>query len=468
MTKQTFRHEGGTLMSIIRQDCLFDMQELYDLEPTQRYNELFSAICIDPAVSVVMKKSRFGRPVNNNYPAMIQSLIVRYVERIPEIQLLVKRLQDDVQFKLDCGFLVSDTVPSEASYSRMITKILKSDALDRIESQLLSDALTEEFIDGEANVAFDAGHFEARDRAPSKKGDPYPEKPKKRGRKSKAEREKWLKEQEAYEASLPLYQKKIEDQLGVSYQKLHDEMPLDPTWGVKKNSEGKNAYWFGFKGHFAVETKSQFILHKLMSSGNLNDGKAAIPLMKGIQDKLPSFQMKYGILDAGYDFPAIYKQIHQLQGYSIIAYNKRNESEPIGFDQYFAPTCVREHSYRYDSFDSKYQTLKYTAPKECETCPLANESLCQKVYKVRIETDLRRYSAPARGSQAWENRYKERTAVERVISYLKELFQLNNVRYRTGKRAKVHFDFATLAYNGMKLASMRLQRRKETLKPTTI
>ncbi|MYL35575.1 transposase [Pontibacillus yanchengensis] len=455
-------------MSIIRQDCLFDMQELYDLEPTQRYNELFSAICIDPAVSVVMKKSRFGRPVNNNYPAMIQSLIVRYVERIPEIQLLVKRLQDDVQFKLDCGFLVSDTVPSEASYSRMITKILKSDALDRIESQLLSDALTEEFIDDEANVAFDAGHFEARNRAPSKKEDPYPEKPKKRGRKSKAEREKWLKEQEAYEASLPLYQKKIEDQLGVSYQKLHDEMPLVPTWDVKKNSEGKNAYWFGFKGHFAVETKSQFILHRLMSSGNLNDGKAAIPLMKGIQDKLPSFQMKYGILDAGYDFPAIYKQIHQLQGYSIIAYNKRNEPEPIGFDQHFAPTCVREHSYRYDSFDSKYQTLKYTAPKECETCPLAHESLCQKVYKVRIETDLRRYSAPARGSQAWENRYKERTAVERVISYLKELFQLNNVRYRTGKRAKVHFDFATLAYNGMKLASMRLQRRKETLKPATI
>lgn len=87
------------------------------------------------------------------------------------------------------------------------------------------------------------------------------------------------------------------------------------------------------------------------------------------------------------------------------------------------------------------------------------------MYKVKIETDLRRYSAPARGSQAWENRYKERTAVERVISYLKELFQLNNVRYRTGERAKVHFDFATLAYNGMKLASKRLQRRKKTLNP---
>jgi transposase len=43
--------------------------------------------------------------------------------------------------------------------------------------------------------------------------------------------------------------------------------------------------------------------------------------------------------------------------------------------------------------------------------------------------------------------------VERVNAYLKEYFQLNNVRYRTGKRAKVHFDLVTLVYNASKLAS---------------
>lgn len=89
-------------------------------------------------------------------------------------------------------------------------------------------------------------------------------------------------------------------------------------------------------------------------------------------------------------------------------------------------------------------------------CPLATDSLCQKVYKIRVETDLRRYSAPARGLLAWKERFKERSSVERVIGYLKESFQLSNVRYRTGKRAKVHFDLVTMVYNGMKLASMRL------------
>ncbi|MDW0114196.1 IS5/IS1182 family transposase, partial [Sporosarcina saromensis] len=43
--------------------------------------------------------------------------------------------------------------------------------------------------------------------------------------------------------------------------------------------------------------------------------------------------------------------------------------------------------------------------------------------------------------------------------YLKEFFQLNNVRYRTGKRAKVHFDLLVLVYNASKLAADRIGAR---------
>ncbi|GAK10718.1 mobile element protein [Geomicrobium sp. JCM 19039] len=39
-----------------------------------------------------------------------------------------------------------------------------------------------------------------------------------------------------------------------------------------------------------------------------------------------------------------------------------------------------------------------------------------------------RYSVPERGSKAWRSIYTLRTAVERVIAYLKEFFQLNNNR----------------------------------------
>ena len=112
---------------------------------------------------------------------------------------------------------------------------------------------------------------------------------------------------------------------------------------------------------------------------------------------------------------------------------------------------MREHSYRYDSYDPKYETIKYVRPKECAECPLAQDSLCQKVFKMKITNDLRKYTAPARGSDSWKEISRQRSAVER-----KEFFQLNNVRHRSGKKAKAHFNLVTLVYNGMKLAVDRI------------
>lgn len=132
----------------------------------------------------------------------------------------------------------------------------------------------------------------------------------------------------------------------------------------------------------AVSTESQYIVRSLMSSGSLNDGKAAIPLLKQIQQTMPGL-FKAVLMDKGYDYTPIYQQLRSMNLHAVIAYNPRNEGEIIGFDEHFAPTCVREHSYRYDSYDTKYETLKYSRPKECATCPLKDDSLCQKNLKIK-------------------------------------------------------------------------------------
>ena len=103
-------------------------------------------------------------------------------------------------------------------------------------------------------------------------------------------------------------------------------------------------------------------------------------------------------MDASYDYEDVYTQVYQMNQQSVIAYNKLNESEPIGFDKCFAITC-----FWYDSYDAKYETLKYTRPRECKDCHLANEDICQKVFKMKITTDFRRYMASACGSNAWKN-----------------------------------------------------------------
>lgn len=146
----------------------------------------------------------------------------------------------------------------------------------------------------------------------------------------------------------------------------------------------------------------------------------------------------------------------------VIPYNIRNEGEYLGFDEHFRPTCAREHSYCYDSFDEKYRTLKFTRPKECVACPLHDDSLCQKVFKIKCDNDLRKFTYPARGSELWKQLYKERTAVERVNAYLKEYFQLNNVRHRTGRKAKLHFNLVAFIYNACKLAVDHLNALLQT------
>ena len=421
-------------MSYLRQESLFTLQELFEMDQKDRFELIFATIDITPALVLLRKSTRRGRTEVINYRAMIYSLMAQIVERIPFVSDLVKRLKSDVAFRWYCGFSLNDRIPSESSYTRLVTMLSQSNVLSLLFNQLVLSAMNEGFIADDA-IAIDTTHVQARDQAPQKKTKPI-KVPKKRGRKSKTE-QATLQEQNATEdGAKGIYEKQIADQLDESVDSLIEQMPIDPKWGIKCNSQGKNVFWFGYKVHLAVGTKSQYVLSQILSSGNLNDGKAAIPLLKQIQTRFPNHVIRYGILDAGYDHEPIYAQLLQMNAHGIIAYNKRREPEMVGFDEHFAPTCVREHSYRYDSYDQKYQTIKYGRPKECSTCPLAQDSLCQKVFKIKITSDLRKYCAPARGSERWKQLFKQRSSVERVFAYLKQYFGLNQIRYRTGKRAK--------------------------------
>lgn len=154
----------------------------------------------------------------------------------------------------------------------------------------------------------------------------------------------------------------------------------------------------------------------------------------------------------GFDYKPIYKQVYLMGQHSVIAYNKLNESEPIGFESIWLQSVSVSTLI---TTTATMPNMKHWNLRGVD-CPLPNEDICQKMYKVKITTDLRKYKAPGRGSKAWKNIFKRRTAVEHVNAYLKEYFQLNNFLYQTGKRAKVHFDLVTLIYNTSKLTKDRI------------
>jgi transposase len=453
-------------MYSIQQESLFSLENLLEMSPRDTYGYLFKTLDINPFLRVVSKKAFLGAPTQLNYAAMLHSLFIRIVERIPTIKDLRNRLKRSIEFSTDCGFTGSDRIPSEASYTRLIQKLQKSQVFQQSQEKLVQQAFQEGFIDASV-IAMDATHVEARDRVPIKKKDDADllttELPKKkRGRKSKGEREQWLKEQLELEENRPLFEQKVEAQLPYSYDELVKEIPLRPAWGVKKNSEGKNVFWYGFKAHLLVDCKSQYILTALLSSGNINDGKMAIPLLKGLVARHPDLTVSHVLADAGYDLAPIYKQAEIMSARALIDYNRRNEKQDVDVDKYFRPICKEGHSYRYDSYDSKYETLKYTQPKECQECPF-NNGQCQKVFKKKVEDNPRRYTVPARGSDSYYEQYKKRTTVERVNAYMKEYFQLNNIRHR-GALAKVDFELACLTYTACKLTVDRLNQSSKAQK----
>ncbi|MCM3432686.1 transposase, partial [Brevibacillus invocatus] len=73
----------------------------------------------------------------------------RIVERIPTVKDLRKRLKHDFIFRLECGFLVSDSLPSEASYSRLVQKLSETTLLEKVQDTLLLQAIQEGFVDDE-------------------------------------------------------------------------------------------------------------------------------------------------------------------------------------------------------------------------------------------------------------------------------------------------------------------------------
>lgn len=238
---------------------------------------------------------------------------------------------------------------------------------------------------------------------------------------------------------------------------------VNPAWGTKKNTKNRKMFWYGYKGHFAIDSKSNYILLALFSSANMNDGKIAIPLIKALATRHPYLNIDFILADAGYDYEAVYKLIWSLGAKPLIDYNPHStKEENKDKDEHFRPLCKEKHPYSYDSYDEKYGTLKYTKPKECGRCPFKEEG-CQKVFKVKIDSNIRKYTVPARGSQSYKELYKKRTSVERVNAYTKGFFQLNNIRHCGGALAKVDFDISYLVYTLSKLAVDRINKQMKDL-----
>lgn len=414
-------------MTIIQQPTFIDLEILMQLDIKERHAEIFSLIDLDPILALFQKEKKVGAPLSLNYEAAFRSIISRFLEGIPSTKALVQRLNEDVSFKLSLGFLYSERVPSEATFCR-IMKVLSQNrsVLKELNDTLLSK-INQEFSIFSEDIAIDATAVEAHT------------KPKKTENVKLSSTSK---------------------QCDMTTKEVMEELPIYPSWGLKANSKGKHNYWFGFKTHYAVTSDTQYILSGITTSAFVADISVAIPLMRdltqlGVKDT-------HVLMDKGYDGQAIYQEAHRLTFEPIIDL-KRNAKNNGELDEFYQPTCLIEHSYRYDSFDKRYNALKFKRPENhCKNCSLRNEGLCQKVVKIKQANDLRKYAHPGRGTPAWKNHYKKRSSVERVNAYVKENYGLNKTNYYQAEKVVTEHELIQLAYN-LNTFFKQKQSKKETV-----
>jgi transposase len=480
-------------MYSIQQEEFFSIEDLMNLQLEAKGVAVLEHLPVQKILRAVNKRTVRGRPEELNTRAMLYSLILGKMERISSVKFIIKRLHEDDHFRKCCRFTASESIPSASSYSRLITKLHRCGVLNEVMEQLVEQAIAEGMISGET-LAIDSSHLEAWDchpklkekQKPRKPAKPKrslslreipetpvaqpekPEKPKrnKRGGIPKAEKAAWNARVAAYYASLTIFEKKVADMLDCSYTELLDEMPQYPSTGGKGDPRrnGRMMYWYGFKANLVVDAQSQFIVCGLFSSGHVSDQRLAIVLLKGLRQRFPNLCVKYVLADKGYDSTPVYQQVRRNGAYALIPLIQHAKEPLTDRDEEARPLCKKGHAYRYDSFNEKTQTLKYTRPKECTLCEF-RESGCQKIHKIRIEKDLRLYTAPARGSVKFKKRFKQRTAIERVFAYLKLNYNMGKSRLLS-TRSRVDFELSCLTYNLCKYAAQKTNQEISKSKQT--
>jgi transposase len=242
-------------MYSIRQESLFSLEQLLEMCPEEKYGWLFEMIDVTPIVRALGKKTTLGAPESLNFRAMVYSLFIRVVERMPFVKDVVHRLRTSEEFRYHCRFTGSDVTPSEAAYSRLFAELKGLPVFQELHDKLIAQAYEEGFIQG-SKVAIDATHVEARDAsspASSRKANPKatqspvqmelaipspedltpPAQPestrlKKRGRKRKEEREQWLQEQAGIEAAKNAFEKNLCGMLDHSLEEIEAHTPQHP------------------------------------------------------------------------------------------------------------------------------------------------------------------------------------------------------------------------------------------------
>ena len=183
---------------------------------------------------------------------------------------------------------------------------------------------------------------------------------------------------------------------GMSLTEMLEELPKACDVGTKQNSKGYKSSWSGYKLHIDA-ADGGIPISCILTSASSHDSQSAIPLAAMTSRRVTNL---YDLMDSAYDAPQIHEYSRQLGHIPLIDIHPRRD----------------------------------------------------KALKDELANERKRRTA-ANYQSAEEQRYHERSTVERVNGRLKDEFGARAVRVRGHAKVMCHLMFGILALTADQLLS---------------
>lgn len=313
--------------------------------------------------------------------ALAAAFLAKSVYGLSTTRQLLQHLHTDRQLRCLCGWTSTRQIPHESTFSRAFQEFAETELPQRLHEALIMHTQQGRLI---GHIARDSTAIAAREQIPAPVQRPAQAK-RRRGRPRPGER--------------ALSGTRLPRQRRQSLAQMLAELPHHCSLGVKKGSSEHPQCWRGYKLHLDV-ADGQIPISCLLTAASLHDSQVAIPLATITAQRVTSL---YDLMDCAYDAKHIRAHSRSLGHVPLIAV--RGCEPPI-------PLCVRASLQRY-----------------------------HKRRKVPTRYARKQPSF----TPAEQQRFRERTMVERVYSRLKDQFGARTVRVRGATKVMAHLMFGVLA-----------------------
>jgi hypothetical protein len=323
-----------------------------------------------------------GRPSKDRY-AIACAFVAKAVYGLTTTRQLLRRLLQDEPLRRICGWHTARQVPHEATFSRAFAEFAQMELPQFVHEALIRETQKDRLI---GHIARDATAIEAREHFPETK----PARTVKvaahgrpRGPKPgpRGPHKRW---KGGRPRPRPCPDTRLHRQRSMGLREMIAELPRDCSIGTKKSSKGYQQYWRGYKLHLDV-ADGQIPISAVLTGAKVHDSQVAIPLATMSSQRVTYC---YELMDAAYDAQEILEHARALGHVPIV--------DP-------APRGRHPQSGTWSGQPSRPW------------------------------------------SWAEQDRYRERTMVERVNARLKEEFGARSIRVRGAAKVMAHLMFGVLA-----------------------